>query len=305
MITDIPTSDEFSSAAYAQFDFAWDIVISFLTTLDEAGQYAEVDNDDKAQFWEAARQRILTSLIIAQQGIELAIKGKLVNVSPFLLIAGSPSDWPKDKTGTGIAYSEFRTIDAQDLIKVYNTVHDKPFDQKFADLFEQVRRLRNQAMHSVNAGLKISAKEVIMIILEAHEHLFPDQSWVLARKEFLFNAPAAQVYFGNDFIDGMLVREFCTVFDLLTKTEGERFFNVTAEVRKYICPECKRHAEEINGPIPRYAVLDPNKPTSTIIRCFVCNEGHLVSRTPCIHPGCRGNVISEEYDRCCTCGEGQ
>lgn len=115
MITDIPTSDEFSSAAYAQFDFAWDIVISFLTTLDEAGQYAEVDNDDKAQFWEAARQRILTSLIIAQQGIELAIKGKLVNVSPFLLIAGSPSDWPKDKTGTGIAYSEFRTIDAQDL----------------------------------------------------------------------------------------------------------------------------------------------------------------------------------------------
>ena len=305
MITEIPTSDEFSSAAYAQFDFAWDIVISFLTTLDEAGQYVEVDNDDKVQFWEAARQRILTSLIIAQQGIEFAIKGKLVSVSPYLLIAGSPSDWPKDKTGKGIAYSEFRTIDAQDLIKVYSTVHAKPFDPKFADLFERVRRLRNQAMHSVNARLQISAKEVILIILEAHEHLYPDQSWVVARRDFLFTAPAAQVYFGNDIIDGVLVREFWTVFNLLTKAERERFFKATASVRKYICPACRYHSVEIDGPIPHYAVLDPNKPRSTTIRCFVCDDTHFVSRTKCVHAACRGNVISEEFGICCTCGEDQ
>jgi hypothetical protein len=305
MITEIPTSDEFSSAAYAQFDFAWDIVISFLITLDEAGQYVEVDKDDKAQFWEAARQRILTSLIIAQQGIEFAIKGKLVSVSPYLLISGSPSDWPKDKAGKGIAYSEFRTIDAQDLIKVYNTVHAKPLDSKFAELFERVRRLRNQAMHSVNARLQISAKEVILIILEAHEHLYPDQSWVAARRDFLFTAPAAQVYFDNNTIDGVLVREFWIVFNLLTKAERERFFKIAANIRKYICPACRYHSIEIDGPVPHYAVLDPNKPKSTTIRCFVCDDTHLVSRTNCAHAGCKGNVISEEFGICCTCGEYQ
>lgn len=305
MITEIPTSDEFAAAAYAQFDFAWDIVISFLTTLDEAGQYVEVDKDDQTQFWEAARQRILTSLIIAQQGVELAIKGKLVGFSPYLLLAGSPSDWPKDKTGKGIEYSEFRTIDAQDLIKAYNTVSPQPFDPKFMELFERVRRLRNSAMHSVNAKLRISPKEVILIILEAHEHLYSGQNWVMARRDFLFSAPAAQIYFDNDHIDGILVREFWTVFNLLSKSERERFFKVAAGVRKYICPACKYHSGELDGPTPHYAVLSPNKPKSSTLWCFVCNDTHLVRRKKCITEGCKGNVISEEYVHCCTCGEEQ
>lgn len=304
MITEIPTSDEFSSAAYAQLDFAWDIVISFMTALDEAGQYIEVDQDDEAQFWEAARQRILTSLIIAQQGVELAIKGKLVAFSPYLLL-GSPSDWPKDKAGKGIEFSEFKTIDAQDLIKAYNMVSPKPFDTKFVDLFDRVRKVRNSAMHSVNAKLRISPKEVILIILEAHEHLFPDQSWVMARKEFLLSAPDVHVYFDNDHIDGALVRECMAVYNLLSKSERERFFNVAAAVRKYICPFCSYESAKLDGPVPNYAVLKPNKPTSTTLWCFVCNDTHLVIREHCSEEGCKGNVISEDYNRCCTCGEEQ
>jgi len=303
MITEIPTSDEFASAAYAQFDFAWDIVISFMTALDEAGQYVEVEKDDQEQFWEAARQRVLTSLIIAQQGVELAIKGRLVAFSPYLLL-GSPSDWPKDKTGKGIEFSEFKTIDAQDLIKAYNMVSPKPFDTKFVELFERVRRVRNSAMHSVNAKLRISPKEVILIILEAHEHLFPDQSWVMARKEFLFSAPEAQVYYDNDHIDGVLVREFLAVFNLLSKSERERYFRV-ANIRKYICPVCRYQSVKFDGPVPHYAVLEPNKPTSNTLWCFVCNDTHLVSRVHCSDEGCKGNVISEEYGCCCTCGEEQ
>jgi hypothetical protein len=304
MIKEIPTSDEFASAAYSQFDFAWDIVISFMTTLDEAGQYIKVDKDDQAQFWEAARQRILTSLIIAQQGVELAIKGRLVAFSPYLLL-GSPSDWPKDKTGEGIEFSEFKTIDAGELIKAYNMVSPQPFDKKFVELFERVRKVRNSAMHSVNAKLRISPKEVILIILEAHEHLFPDQSWVMARKEFLFSAPEAQVYDDNDHIDGDLVREYWAVFNLLSKSECERFFKVAAGVRKYICPACRYQSVKFGGPAPHYAVLEPNKPTSTTLWCFVCNDTHEVSRGRCSDVACKGNVISDEYACCCTCGEEQ
>ena len=304
MIIEIPTSDEFASAAYAQFDFAWDIVISFMTALDEAGQYVEVDEHDKAQFWEAARQRILTSLIIAQQGVELAIKGKLVSFSPYLLL-GSPSDWPKDKTGKGVEFSEFKTIDAQDLIKAYNMVSPKPFETKFVELFDRVRKVRNSAMHSVNAKLRISPKEVILIILEAHEHLFPNQNWVKARKEFLLSAPDAQVYFDNDHIDGVLVRECWAVYNLLSKSERERFLKVAAGVRKYICPACSYESIKVDGPVPHYAVLDPNKPTSTTLWCFVCDDTHLVSRRHCFDAMCKGNVISDEYGCCCTCGEEQ
>lgn len=301
MITEIPTSEEFALAAYAQFDFAWDIVISFMTALDEAGQYVDVGKDDEAQFWEAARRRILTSLIIAQQGVELAIKGKLVAFSPYLLL-GSPSDWPKDKIGKGIEFSEFKTIDAQDLIKAYNMVSLQPFDTKFVDLFDRVRKVRNSAMHSVNAKLRISPKEVILIILEAHEYLFPDQSWIKARREFLFSAPDVQVYVDNDHIDGVLVRESWAVYNLLTKSERERYFKVDAGVRKYICPVCYYESVKLDGPVPRYAVLEPNKPRSTSLWCFVCDDTHSVSRINCTEAACKGNVISDDYGYCCTCG---
>jgi len=52
------------------------------------------------------------------------LKAKLVAISPFLLIAGNPSEWPKVLDETGVSFSDFRAIDAQDLIKVYNTVYD-------------------------------------------------------------------------------------------------------------------------------------------------------------------------------------
>ena len=38
MIKDIPNSDEFDSAAKAQLDFAWDIAISFLLTIEDVNR---------------------------------------------------------------------------------------------------------------------------------------------------------------------------------------------------------------------------------------------------------------------------
>ena len=50
MIKDISTSEEFDSAAKAQFDFAWDIVISYLLTLEDARGYAKVEEEDEKAF---------------------------------------------------------------------------------------------------------------------------------------------------------------------------------------------------------------------------------------------------------------
>lgn len=307
MIKDIPTSDEFDSAAKAQFDFAWDIVISFLTTLDEAGHYSgvEIQEDDKRAFWEAARQRVLTSLIIVQQGIELAIKAKIVSISPYLIIAGSHSDWPKDRTGDGISFSEFRTIDAQDLIKVHDIAHEKPFNEDFYKLFEKVRKLRNKAMHSVDSNLSVSAKEVVVILLEAHNHLYKGENWASTRREFLYNSPAAQVYLDNDHINGLVAKEFLTIFKLLTPSQAAHLFEVDKKQRLYICPACSYETNKYELIEPRYAVLSPNAPTSTELYCFVCNEAHPVTRMNCETDECRGNVISDEYGSCCTCGSDQ
>ncbi len=305
MIKDIPNSDEFESAAKAQFDFAWDIVISFLITLDEAGQYADIEEEDEKAFWETARQRVLTSLIIAQQGVELAIKGKIVSISPYILISGNHSEWPKDKDGTGMSFSDFRSIDAQDLIKVHDNVHEENFDDGFSELFEKLRKLRNKAMHTVDTKLSVSAQEVVIILLEVHEYLYPDDSWVSTRREFLNDSPATQLFFDTDHVEGLVAKEFLTVFKLLTSSQVKRFFKIDKRQRLYICPECKYEGEKYEMIEPKYAVLQPNTPESEHLFCFVCGGLHQVSRANCNIDDCPGNVISDEYVCCCTCGESQ
>lgn len=303
MIKDIPSRAEFNSAAKAQFDFSWDIVISFLLTLAEAREYVGVEQEEEKKYWENARQRILTSLIIAQQGVELAIKGRLASISPYLLIAGNPADWPKDRDGRGVSFSEFRSIDAQDLIKAHDLVSENKFDEKFVTLFEKLRILRNKAMHTVDNRLNVSANEVILLLLEVHEYLYPNESWVFTRREFLENSPTYQVYYSTDEVDGLVATEFLTVFDLLRPSDASRFFKVDKRQRLYICPECKYRCEQFNTTEPRYAVLRPNTPESNQIYCFVCDKLYMVERISCKNAGCPGNVVSEEYACCCTCGE--
>ncbi|MDF1830636.1 hypothetical protein [Cycloclasticus pugetii] len=303
MIKDIPTSEEFDSAAKAQFDFAWDIVISFLLTLEEAKGYSEVDEDDEKAFWETARQRILTSLIIAQQGVELAIKGKLVAISPYLLISGNHSDWPKDNDGTGISFSEFRAIDAQDLVKVHDTVHEEKLDSGFSVLFERLRKLRNKAMHTVDKELNVSAEDVVLILLDVHEYLYANENWVATRRDFLNNSAATHVFFDTDHVEGLVAKEFLTVFNFLKPAETTRFFKIDRKQRLYLCPECKYESEKYDSIEPKYAVLRPNESDSEYLFCFVCDSLHPVERKDCSQDECPGNVISVEYDVCCTCGK--
>jgi len=302
MIKDIPNSEEFDSAAKAQFDFAWDVVISFLLTLEDARSYTDVEEEDEKVFWETAQQRILTSLIIAQQGVELAIKGKLVAVSPYLLISGSHSDWPKDTDGTGVSYSEFRAIDAQDLIKVHDTVHETKFDSKFSELFENLRKLRNKAMHTVDKGVNVSAQDVIVILLEVHTYLYSNDNWIATRRDFLNNTAAAHLFFNTDHVEGLIAKEFLTVFNFLKPAETKRFFKIDRKQRLYLCPECKSESEQYDPIEPRYAVLRPNEPESEHLYCFVCDSLQPIEREDCSQGDCQGNVISIEYGNCCTCG---
>ncbi len=187
MIKDIPTSEDFISAGKAQFDFAWDIVVSFLKLFDEAGEYGVDVKEDAEEFWKAAKQRIQTALAITQQGVELIIKGKIVKISPYLLIVGSPSDWPKATAEEQTSFSNFRTIDAQDLVKTHNLFSNEKLSDEFIGKFDSLRKHRNRVMHTVDKNLKVSALEVVTKILEMHDFLIPDENWIETRENFYLN----------------------------------------------------------------------------------------------------------------------
>ena len=301
-MVDIPSSEDFISAGKAQFDFSWDIVVSFIKLFDEAGDYNVDVQDGEQDFWESAKQRVQTAIAIAQQGVELILKGKIVEISPYLLISGSPSDWPKNNIARGVSFSEFRTIDAQDLVKVYNLFSEHQLNQDFVDKFNVLRKLRNQVMHTVDNTLRISAIEVIVKILEMHEALFPDGNWIRTRHDFLMESPVSKL-FTTEGTESVIVWEFYLIFSLLKPAQVQHFFGIDKKQRKYFCPECRYQCIEYNQVEPKYAVLRPNSATSTDLYCFVCETNHPLIRQSCIDTTCPGNVISDdEYYICCTCG---
>lgn len=305
MIKDIPTRDEYDSAAKAQFDFAWDIAISFLLNLKDARRDFEVDADTEKAFWVSARQRVLTALIVTQQGVELAIKGRIVAISPFLLVIGNVSDWPKDSTGEGISFSDFRAIDAQDLIKVHDAVCNDKFNYEFSILFESLRKLRNKVMHTVDKNIDVSVQEVLLNILEFHKYLYKNENWVETRRNFLNNSSNTQLSLKSDDVMGLVAKEFLAIFEFLEPAQATKLFNINKRQRLYLCPECSYEAGKYESIETRYAVLTPNDPSSDNLFCFVCNSMHSVVREDCRQVECPGNVLSLEYDICCTCGRGQ
>lgn len=52
----------------------------------------------------------------------------------------------------------------------------------------------------------------------------------------LHNAPATHLYFDNDHVDGLVVKEFLTVFNFLQPTQIKKFFNIDSRRRLYFCP---------------------------------------------------------------------
>ncbi len=301
MIKNTPSSDDFLNAGKAQFDFAWDIVVSFLKLFDEASEYDIDAKANEKEFWKAAKQRILTALAITQQGVELILKSKIVSISPYLLIAGTPSDWPKAAHDNMLDFSDFRTIDAQDLIKTHDTFSNTKLNSKFIEQFDSLRKLRNRIMHTVDKNLQISALEVVTKILDMHEFLIENENWVKTRTEFLEESPASMLY-SPDGIEAQVSWEFFILFSLLKPAQVKKYFGVDKKQRNYICPECAYNNSDYNMIKPTYALLNPNTPISKNLYCFVCHNNHPIIRENCNIDGCKGNVISDEFQVCCTCG---
>ncbi len=103
-------------------------------------------------------------------------------------------------------------------------------------------------------------------------------------------------------MEAQLAWELFIVFSLLKPAQVKKFFGIDKKQRIYICPKCKNESSDFKMIEPRYAVLRPNTPESTYLYCFVCRDSHPVTRDDCEDSECKGNVISDEYGDCCTCG---
>lgn len=228
------------------------------------------------------------------------LKGRIAAVSPFILISGNPKEWPKGCHKSDTSFADFRMIDSQDLIKAHDTVAMMRLSDDFVTRFEDLRKKRNAIMHTVDKRINLHVIDVVSGILSMHKQLFPTDSWVQVRREFLERSPLAELH-STDFVEPRVIWEFSLITELLKPGHMREFFNFNKRQRRYICPHCNHESGDAET-MPKTAILKPNEPRSTTIYCFVCETEMEVDRDNCIDPNCPGNVISTEYGICATCG---
>ncbi|MFG1491717.1 hypothetical protein ABMA58_20875, partial [Oceanospirillum sp. HFRX-1_2] len=202
------------------------MVVKLLINLDDALAWGLEDEDVcSEQYWTLAHRQLTTSLAITQQGIEFLIKGRICEVSPYLLISDSPSKWPSPYENKPIDFSRFRTIDAQDLIKVHDTFASEAFDQGFVRKFNQLRESRNIIMHSISESLDVQVGEVIESLLYMHKTLFPQMVWAKVRKEALKLSPNTELGSLN-WISNEVCRELSIIVKLLPPAKVSDYFKI-------------------------------------------------------------------------------
>lgn len=301
MIIEIPSGNDFYATGLSLLDFSWDTAATLLTQLDDS-EYFGVDIPEVSDaFWEASKQRLSTALAIAQQGVEFILKGRIADVSPFLLIPGPPKEWPKGCNKNNTSFAEFKTIDAQDLVRAHDTVADCRLSDDFVRKFNDLRLKRNSIMHTVDRRINLHVVEVIADILAVYKHLFPAGDWVKTRREFLEKSPLAELH-STDFVEEKVIWEFQLVTELLKSNQMKTFFGFNKRQRRYICPKCYYYSRDSQIQ-SRTAILKPNTASSKNLYCFVCDDNISIERKHCLHEGCKGNVLSHEYGICTTCGK--
>jgi hypothetical protein len=304
MIIDLPTADEFITNGKAFLNLAWETVINLSMGLASYKKYDHINTEDEQkrleeEYWRHAQHALSVGVALAQQGMEFLLKGQIASVSPYLLIAEEPSKWPSGCDKQDKSFADFKTIDAQELIRLHNTVCPSKLPESFKTEFERLRKLRNTIMHSVEKRVTFSVKDVAVAILEISEWLIGPQSWHSIRKGYFDERDNLfGVYDVNPGV--LLAQETLHVVDNLglLPSELKRFYGFDPKQRRYTCPDCRDSNLYFTATL---AQLRPNTPKSRKVYCLSCQETFKVSRKKCHEKGCKGNVIDEEGDTCLTC----
>lgn len=299
MIRGIPSASDFHDHGVDYLNLGWGALLEVLLHFAEAEEWTGgFEPEMKTDFWEAAERELATTLSLIEQGAEFLLKARICEVSPWLLISRNPSEWPRRCDTEDIDFAQFRTIDAQDLLKVHDTFASARLPEEFAATFESLRRERNSIMHTVDKNLRLTSVPLIEKVLIVSEHLIGSRTWVSTRREFVERDRHSAI--NVDYNEYRVAREFMTVAGLLTDSQLRKYFGFTKRQRAYGCPNCC-HANSDLELECRTALLRPNKPSSETIYCFICDKESTIERQDCVYDDCKGNVYDPDWDECLTC----
>lgn len=270
MIKNIPTAQSFYDAGKECLNLAWTMVYELVRWFKGADEWYGVDIEREERFWHAARRELLTALTIAQQGVELTLKGKIADVSPFLLITNFTERAKLD----GVDYGAFYTINESDIIKACSCISSIPLDEEVRNKFNEFRLLRNEVMHTDSIKFKDApdiknlAKKIVGYILFMSEKLYSAR-WIKLREYFIENS-TYEILSEEPNSRLMLCNEVNRMIDFLNSDVVRDYFQVNKKNKSFYCPECYSKCGNENDQFEniRLAYLK----SGTKLYCPVCDK---------------------------------
>jgi hypothetical protein len=306
MITDVPTPEQFEQAAADLLNLAWTAAADLTHGLNlvKAALEDEVEREVSDEYWNAAQRPLGNALALVQQAMEFLLKARIAAISPYLLLNSDPRDWPKGCERNDTSFADFKTIDANELIRAHNAVAPSRLDDSFRTFFEELRRLRNTTTHSIARDRRFTEEQVYLSVLKIVAYLMKPKRWIDIRRDYLERDPIAVLH-STDFSPARLAQDITAAINLLSPADAWEHFRFDKKAHAYHCPWCIRRCAEgqvgIGESEPALAQLVEKSPYCIRARCALCDREIEVIRQPCAHDHCPGNVI-ELYTRVCmTC----
>ena len=255
---------------------------------------AEREQADE-EFWRKSQPQLGNALSLIQQGIELFLKGRIAEVSPFLLIVRDPREYPKANATGDIPFSEFRSIDAADLVKISNAVCSERLGDDFRTFFDEVRRQRNSFIHGVGTPTPLSASALIIYILRANDFLRPGERWASQRISHVGDDEYAGFGIFQDYNYVSVVEEVATAVRALPPAANRSLLGFDPRRQRHICFNCWGETDsDRRDDFPQLAQLLEPEATSDQMWCCVCDLTQSVLRKECLNPDCHSSVFAVE-----------
>jgi hypothetical protein len=294
MITEIPSASDFEMAGMNQLYLAWQISMQAISDYESAEDYVSAEDREAAEkeYWAKSQPALANAFALIQQAMEMALKGRIATISPYLLISKDPKDWPKGVDTQPTPFSDFRTLDAADLVKVHDSFAPSPLDERFRIFWDEVRRDRNRIMHSVSVR-SFDPATLVRTLLTAAHHLFSDLPWP-QRLQIMQDEGKYAAFGFEEGNHNIVLSQIDIAVRYLTPAENRLHFGFDRRRRSYLCPHCyyisNRDWQDV---WPKLAQFPVKQAGSCQLSCFVCNETSDVERRRCNHFECEADVIFE------------
>lgn len=251
-------------------------------------------------YWNYHQGVLQNSLVLLFLSIENYLKMSICKISPLLLLEESPRGWKTltaDKNFDTLFIKQF-----DDLIVLYLELGLGTLDKKGISKLSTLKNNRNEIVHGILQA-NITPKYIFDIINVFLTYLWDDRTWWAKIKTHLFNEPLFGIY-DTDFEQASVIKYLDCFVKYLGKKNAGTLFEVNLMQRRYYCPSChsalnKNHWDYDEN---KYAVLNPNLPTSGHIYCPICCENKKVFRINCKNIKCKGDVIGD-FGLCLSCLE--